>query len=133
MKPFSTLHSHIFSPVSSIGEDNEEASSARTTSTPVIDPTNRINVKGAREVYEESENSVQVLLAMAIGYKGHDDGVQLVDFNAEPFVSAPRSRQWKPTTKQLTLELRRRWEKRNREGKKPGTQWRMEKIFVLAI
>jgi hypothetical protein len=86
-------------------------------------------VKGAREVYEESENSVQVLLAMAIGYKGHDDGHQLVDFNAEPFVSAPQSRQWKPTTKQLTLELRRRWEKRNREGKKPGTQWRMEKFL----
>jgi hypothetical protein len=88
--------------VSSIGEDDEEASSAPTTSTPIIDndrtegsigttATNSFNVKGAREVYEESENSVQVLLAMAIGYKGCDDGCQLVDFNAEPFVSAPRS------------------------------------------
>jgi hypothetical protein len=66
---------------------------------------------------------------MGIGYKD-EDGNQLVDFEAEPFVSAaPRSRQWKPMTKHLTPELRRRWEKRNREGKKPGTQWRMEKIL----
>lgn len=69
-----------------------------------------------------------MLLAMAIGYKD-DDNNQLVDFETEPFVSAPRSRQWKHATKHLTPELRRRWEKRNRDGKKPGTQWRMEKII----
>lgn len=124
----------MISPISSVRESNDKASATDTT-TPPIDGTNRStsttsnrNVKGAREVYEESKNSIQVLLAVAIGYKD-DDNNQLVDFETEPFVSAPRSRQSKPATKHLTPELGRRWERRNRDGKKPGTQWRMEKII----